>query len=116
MSADFNEFSGDFSDQGFWNKILNFAKAAGKETIEIALQLYYALQAPATPAWAKAVIIGALGYFISPIDAIPDLTPFIGYVDDFGILTMAVATVAVHITDDIKAKASAQRRKWFNEE
>lgn len=79
----------------------------------MALQLFYALQDSNTPAWAKAVIIGALGYFISPIDAIPDIVPMVGYADDLGVLTAAIATVAAYITDDVKAKAAAQLKKWF---
>lgn len=38
-------------------------------------------------AWQrKTVVVAALLYFISPIDAIPDLAPFIGYLDDFGVI------------------------------
>ena len=35
----------------------------------------------------KAIVIAALIYFISPIDSIPDLTPFFGYLDDLGVIT-----------------------------
>jgi uncharacterized membrane protein YkvA (DUF1232 family) len=108
-----NARSNEFSNTGFWNKLFKFAKSAGKEVVEKALLLYFALQAPGTPAWAKTVIIGALGYFISPIDAIPDLTPVIGYSDDLGVLAMALAAVATHITAEIKAKAAAKLADWF---
>lgn len=97
----------------FGKKTKSFAKIAGKEVIEKALQLYYAMQAPATSTWAKAVIITALGYFISPIDAIPDAIPLIGFADDLGVLAAAIATVATYITDDIKAKAEAKLAEWF---
>lgn len=107
-------YAESFSDESFWDKLLGYAKAAGRELVEIALQLYYALQSPATPVWAKAVIVGALGYFISPIDAIPDIIPVIGYTDDLGVLIAAIGTVATYITDDIKAKAAAQVGKWFD--
>jgi uncharacterized membrane protein YkvA (DUF1232 family) len=41
-------------------------------------------------AWQrKAVVVAAIVYFISPLDAIPDLAPFVGYLDDFGVI-MAV--------------------------
>ena len=80
----------EYSDEGFWAKVASFAKAAGKELIEKALWLYYAAQDPATPAWAKGIVYGALGYFILPIDAIPDVTPVIGYTDDLGVLAAAV--------------------------
>lgn len=113
MSEENIGYAKDYSENSFWEKVKNFALAAGKEVIEKVLQLYYTMQAPATPAWAKAVIIAALGYFISPLDAIPDVIPGIGYLDDLGVLTAAIATVATYITDDIKAKAEAKLAEWF---
>ncbi len=103
-----------FSTQGFWDKLLRCAKAAGREVVELALQLYYALQSSDTPAWAKTVIVGALGYLISPVDAIPDVIPVLGFTDDLGILVVAVGTVGIHIMDRIKAQAAAQAGKWFD--
>lgn len=108
-------FENKYSDKGFWNKILAFARTAGREVIEKALWLYYAAQNPATPAWARSVIYGALGYFILPLDAIPDFTPLIGYADDLGVLVAAVATVALFITEDVKAKAARKLRDWFGD-
>lgn len=41
----------------------------------------------ANVAWQrKTIVVAALLYFISPIDAIPDLAPFVGYLDDFGVI------------------------------
>jgi uncharacterized membrane protein YkvA (DUF1232 family) len=105
----------DFSDDSFWDKVKNFAKSAGKEVVEKALWLYYALHEKTTPTWAKTVIIGALGYFISPIDAIPDITPVMGFADDLGVLAAAVATVAACINAEVKAKATKKLREWFGE-
>lgn len=90
-------FDNKYSDEGFWNKVVSFAKAAGREVIEKALWLYYAAQDPATPTWAKGVVYSALGYFILPIDAIPDLAPVVGYTDDLGVLAAAVAAIATYI-------------------
>ena len=113
MSDENDGFAKDYSETGFWEKIKSFALVAGKEVIGKALQLYYTMQAPATPVWAKTVIIAALGYFISPIDAIPDIIPVVGYADDLGVLVAAVATVGTYITDDIKAKAEDKIKEWF---
>lgn len=113
MNEEKSGFAKDYSENSFGEKLKNFAKIAGKEVIGKALQLYYAMQAPATSAWAKAVIITALGYFISPIDAIPDAIPLIGFADDLGVLAAAIATVATDITDDIKAKAETKLDEWF---
>jgi uncharacterized membrane protein YkvA (DUF1232 family) len=105
-------FRGDYSEDSFWAKLARYAKTAGRQTVESALQLYYASLAPATPAWAKGVIYGALGYFISPIDVIPDLIPG-GYADDLGVLAAAVAAVAMHITPEIRVRAAEKIRDWF---
>jgi len=113
VSEDNVGFSKDYSENTFWDKVKSFATVAGKEVIEKALQLYYALQQPSTPVWAKTVIVGALGYFISPIDAIPDVVPMIGFADDLGVLAAAIATVAIYITDDVKAKAAEKLEAWF---
>ncbi len=113
MDQEQQGFGKDYSEDSFWGKIKKYAKAAGVEVIEKALQLYYALQNANTPAWAKTVIVGALGYFISPIDAIPDITPLIGYGDDLGVLAAAIAMVSTHITDDIKEKATTKSKEWF---
>lgn len=113
MSDENSGFAKDYSDNNFWDKVKNFAVIAGKEVIDKALQLYYAQQSTTTPVWAKSVIIGALGYLISPVDAIPDIIPVVGYADDLGVLVAAIATVGTYITDDIKAKAEEKSREWF---
>ena len=102
-----------YTDDSFWDKVIRFAKTAGREVIEKALWLYYAAQQPNTPVWAKTAIYGALGYFISPIDAIPDITPVVGYVDDLAVLAAAVATVATYITAEVKQRASEKLTGWF---
>ncbi len=61
-----------YSESGFWSKVFNYGKAAGKGIIEKVLLLYYAGQKPETPVWAKSTIHAALGYFIWPFDAIRD--------------------------------------------
>ena len=102
-----------YSDSSFWDKLKHFALSAGKEVIEKALWLYYAAQRPETPKWAKTAIYGALAYFISPIDAIPDITPLVGFTDVLGALAAGIAMVSVYINDDVKAKASQKLLHWF---
>lgn len=104
-----------YIDKGFWKKLIQYAKLAGKDVIEKALWLYYAAQNPNTPTWAKTVIYGSLGYFILPIDAIPDITPVIGFVDDVGVLASAILTVSLYIDDDVKSKATIKLANWFDE-
>ncbi len=98
------------------NVAKKYAIKAGRECVELALQLYYALQSPETPIWAKNVIYGALGYFILPLDVIPDFLPIIGFVDDYVVLVLARRTVAKYITDEMKNKAKDKVNEWFGEE
>lgn len=108
-----NEFSKEYSDDKFWDKVKKFAVKAGKEVILKALTMYYTMQDKDTPKWAKGVIIGALGYFIFPLDAIPDMTPVVGYADDLGVLASAMATVAVYIKPEHRKKAEDTWKGWF---
>ena len=106
MADDSNQYQQAYSENSFWAKVKQFSVAAGREVVEKALILYYTLREPDVPAWAKTVITVALGYFIFPADAIPDLTPVVGYADDLGVLVAALATVAVHVTPEAKRRAS----------
>lgn len=106
-------YSREYSERSFWKKVAKCASCAGLITIEKALVLYYCLQDPDTPAWAKAVIVGALGYFILPMDLIPDFTPGVGYADDLGALAGAAGTVFVHIKPEHEAQAKEKLAQWF---
>ncbi|SEO02964.1 Uncharacterized membrane protein YkvA, DUF1232 family [Duganella sp. CF517] len=107
------EYASHYSDAGFWNKIKTHAKTAGQKVLEQALKMYYSATDPDTPLWAKTTIYGALGYFISPIDAIPDLLPALGYTDDIGVLIAAATAVAAHIKDEHVQKARDTLQQWF---
>lgn len=104
-----------YTDEGFWDKLQRFAKAAGKDVVEKALLLYYAAQEENAPAWAKATVAGALGYFILPLDAIPDLVPMTGYTDDLGVLAIAMIALATYINDNVREKARLKLEGWFGE-
>jgi len=108
-----NPFEDEFSEQGFWDKSKNFAKVAGETVLEPALKMYYSASDADTPAWAKTTAYGALGYFIAPIDAIPDMSPLIGYSDDLGVLVAATAAIAAHIKQEHGEKARQTLEKWF---
>ena len=46
----------------------------------------------------RAVLLGALAYFIMPFDAMPDFLAGIGFSDDITVLVAAIALVRSHIT------------------
>jgi uncharacterized membrane protein YkvA (DUF1232 family) len=108
-----SEFSKSYSDKGFWDKVGSFAGKIGKELLVQLLVAYAAMSDKETPAGPKAVLLGALGYFILPIDAIPDLAPLIGYTDDAAVLAAALASVGSSINDTHKSWASEKAREWL---
>ena len=104
----------EYTNAGFWQKLNTFARKAGHDLVEKSLQLYYAAESPDTPTWARGVIFGALAYFVAPIDAIPDVTPGIGFADDLCVLIGAVSAVAAHITPEVKDQADKKMAEWFD--
>lgn len=79
--------------------------SGGQGIIYAALLLFYAYKNKSTPGWARNIIIGALGYFLSPFDAIPDMTPFFGMTDDMSLLSFALVTIACYIDDGVRSNA-----------
>ena len=104
-----------YSDDAFWKKAGKYARIAGKNVMEKALWLYYVAQDSETPMRAKAVIYSALAYFISPLDAIADVTPVVGFTDDLGALAAAVLLLSVHITPKVKKQAAEKMSEWFDD-
>lgn len=107
------DYHNEYNEESFWDKLKKFASSAGCNVILKVLTLYYALIDSDTPVWAKTIIIGSLGYFIFPIDAIPDILPFIGYSDDLLVLVSAIAAVELHIKPQHKEEAKQKVKDWF---
>lgn len=113
-SADANATHASFfSERCFWDKLAKFGLTAGRELVVKVLTLYYAALDPDTPTWAKAIIVGALGYFIMPLDAIPDIIPIAGFSDDLASVAMAMGTVLPYIKTEHAEKARSLLGRWF---
>ena len=102
-----------YTGPSLWVTLKKVAVSAGRKTLLSALILFYCLRDRDTPAWAKSVIVGALGYLILPVDLIPDVIPVVGYADDWGVIVAALASVTAYIKDEHKAKAHAQMERFF---
>lgn len=113
---DFMSYKDKFSANGFVEKISRIAKRAGAKLVCVALVLYYTLQSDKVSVKDKAVIIGALGYLISPLDLIPDAFPIAGLTDDLTVLLFVLKKVWGDVSDDVKEKAKAKLAQWFDED
>jgi uncharacterized membrane protein YkvA (DUF1232 family) len=90
----------DDSDDGalqrsFWRKLASVA--ARIPFTEDLLAAYYCAFDHNTPLQVKATLVGAIAYFVLPIDAIPDVLPVLGFTDDAAVLATAIKLVAGHI-------------------
>lgn len=98
-----------YSDNRFWKKVERVAKKVGATVLLPVFTLYYMLQDDKVSLQHKAYIVGALGYFILPIDLIPDgILPVIGFTDDIAVMTLVLKLVKDSITPEIKARANAR--------
>ena len=113
---DFMSYANKFSQSEFAEKISRIAKRAGAKLVYAALLLYYTLQSDKVSKSDKAIIIGALGYMISPLDVIPDAIPIAGLTDDLAVLLFVLKKVWTGIDPEIVEQAREKLSKWFDEE
>lgn len=113
---DFMSYANRFSSADFIEKISRIAKRAGAKLVYAALILFYTLQSDKISTKDKAIIIGALGYMISPIDVIPDAIPIAGLTDDMAVLIYVLKKVWVDVDPEIKDRARQRLEKWFDDE
>ena len=115
MNEDLEKYSSHYNENELWEKLRKFGRKAGIKVTYAALLLYYVLKNPATSSKDRAKIIGALGYFILPIDLIPDFIPIAGYTDDLAALVWGVYCVIKGITPEVKASAALKLHEWFGD-
>lgn len=113
---DFMTYANKFSQSEFVEKISRIAKRAGAKLVYAALILFYTLQSDKVSAKNKALIIGALGYMISPLDVVPDAIPIVGLSDDLAVLLYVLKTVWTDIDPSIQERAKEKLSKWFDED
>lgn len=111
-NIDYKSYGKEFSVEGFDEKIANYAKKVGLKAVYMALLLFCAAFNEKTALANRTLILGALGYFILPIDIIPDILPM-GFTDDIAVLSAALSSVRSSITPDIEEKAKMKLKSFF---
>ena len=94
---------------GFWVKVKR--QAATLPFAEALLSAYYCAFDRETPLQVRAILLGALAYFVLPFDGIPDVLPLFGFTDDAAVLATAMKLVMDHIRPEHR---DAARRKLDN--
>ena len=113
---DFMTHANYFSTNEFMEKVARVAKRAGAKFVYASLILYYTLQSPKVSKRDKALIIGALGYMISPLDVLPDAYPIVGLSDDLAVLLFVLQRVWSKVDPDIQQRAHERLANWFDED
>ncbi|WP_286908643.1 MULTISPECIES: YkvA family protein [Clostridium] len=106
-------YKNHYSENKLFLKLKKYATKAGAKVVYAILILFYAMKKPEISMKEKLIVIGALGYFIAPIDSIPDFIPLAGFTDDFGALMFALIKIARHVDDEVKEKAKNRLDSWF---
>ncbi|MFR0835659.1 MAG: YkvA family protein [Barnesiella sp.] len=97
-------------------KLKKVARKAGSKVIYVSLLLYYMMTGGTVSLKDKVLIMGALGYFIFPLDLIPDfLLPPLGYSDDLSVLLFVYSKIKAGITPEIKARADDKLKKLLGD-
>lgn len=112
--GDVINYQGNFSRSMLIDYLKKFWHKIGLPLVYRALLLFFVLQDPRVPAKAKAIIIGALAYLISPMDGVPDCLPG-GFVDDAALIAGALVTISCYIDEGIKQRAKDTMTLIFGE-
>ena len=99
----------------FWDKL---RKTLGRiPFIEDAVAAYYCAMDSKTPLYVRAVLMGALAYFIMPSDVIPDFIAGLGFTDDAAVMAAAIGAVRSALTPahHDKARAFLEKEKPADE-
>jgi uncharacterized membrane protein YkvA (DUF1232 family) len=90
-------------EEGFWRKLRRFAGRI--PFAEDVVATYYCAFDSRTPLAARAVLLGAVAYFVTPIDVIPDFILGLGFTDDATVLATAIAIAGTHIRTEHREAA-----------
>ncbi len=96
----------------FWQKLKKFISHI--PFAEDAVAAYFCATDQQTPMRVRGVLLGALAYFIMPLDMVPDFIAGLGFSDDATVLATALALVANHIKPRHRAWAQDVINKMRN--
>ena len=116
LNINLDEYAKYFSDSKLFKKLKKVAAKAGRKAVYYVLVLYYVSRDSSVPTSLKLKVLGALGYFILPLDFIPDVILGLGFTDDLAALAWALFTMKKYITPEIERKARERLREWFGPE
>lgn len=103
-----------YNPASLFEKIKAFSRKLGIKTVYIVMVLYYSTFDKALPLKDRMMVLAALGYFILPLDFIPDAIPG-GFADDTAALMYVLRHVWTNLSPETMGKATSRLREWFTD-
>ena len=114
FKSNLQKYAALYNPTSLFEKIKKVAKKVGVKVVYGVLILYYATLDKELPLQDRLMVLAALGYFILPLDLIPDALPG-GFADDTAALFFVLKQIWKNLGPDTTAKARARLREWFGD-
>jgi uncharacterized membrane protein YkvA (DUF1232 family) len=94
-------------EEGVLAEALALARRAARllPFAEDVLAAYHCVRDPATSRRVKLILLGAIAYFVMPVDGIPDILPVLGFTDDAAVIAAALTAVRGAIRPEHRDRA-----------
>jgi uncharacterized membrane protein YkvA (DUF1232 family) len=92
-----------------WERLKRWARAMESD----GLTLWFCCRHPGTPLLPKFFALLVVGYFLSPIDLIPDFIPVLGYLDELILLPISIYFILKLIPHPILIECRAEAEVWI---
>ena len=113
-NEEYSKYESSYTEENLQTKLMKYGKKIGVNTTYYILLLYQMIVSNVVSLADKAIIIAALGYFISPLDVIPDIIIGTGFIDDVSVMLIALRQVIKNINPEIKQQAKERLAKMFD--
>lgn len=111
--CDAEVYKNEYSEEKFLDKLGRVARRIGSKAVFPLLVLFYSTLDKSIPIKTRVTVLAALGYFICPLDILPDALPVLGFTDDMAAVTFVLRQIWNNLNRDTVDKARRQLRRWF---
>lgn len=109
-----SKYAGHYNPGELFKKLGKVARKVGEKTVYVVLVLYYATFDKGLPMKDRLMVLAALGYFILPLDILPDALPG-GFADDAAALMYVVKHIWKNLSPTTIENARRKLKEWFKD-
>lgn len=116
VTCNAEKYRKEYDRSRFIEKLSRVARYIGSKAVFSLLVMFYATLDKSIPFKARATLLAVLGYFVSPIDVIPDALPLLGFADDMAAVSFVLRQIWNNLNKETVSKARRRMRQWFPDE